>query len=431
MADTVAGIEAAVSAEIDQTQGVVDGVTGQIQDLPTKLTSLAKTMFIPTAPNLDDLAYSGSTLSKINAGIPTLGNLTLPQADTSLTYLAADYSDKISTSRLESEKAKFINSVLSGMIDPAGIKVSFIYRDPLASGLNGDGGSPVIMLIEGQVLSGMSGYLVLDDAWASDSFSMGQERDAVELERASVKVQEKWSALGYDSPPGMLGQEITNAHQTYLDNKLKQSQGLGIKQYDASFAFRQAMISAATGIAGAALSHANSVQNRALDAAKSVALFAISQYNLLVSRWENKIALAKLPVDVAVENLKLEVEKEELAATNTVETYKLRAVKFARDSQKYKNDLSYLRETIKQFSHQLGLAEVNDRVMLMNDSITLHEKEMKARISLQLAHMALQSFAQTMSTEIHAVAAGGKVYSNAISSSNNSIATLVTLDNIG
>jgi hypothetical protein len=432
---TVADIESAVSAEISQTQGIVDNVTGQIEDLLAKLNSLSSTMFIPTAPNLSDLSYPGDTESKIKSGfgVPDIPSSisSPPQADTSLTYLASDYERKIDVSKLDLEKNKFISAATSGMINPSSIKVSFLYQDPLAPALSGDGGSPIIMIIKGTVLAGMSGYLVLDDLWAADSFAIGQERDAIELERASVKAQNKWSGLGYDGAPGMLAGEITDAHQLYLDNKLKQSQGLGIKQYDASFAFRQAMLAAATSIAGTALSHANGVQNRALDAAKSVVRFAIDQYNLLVSRWANKVEIAKLPVDVAVENLKLSVEKEGLAASDSVETYKLRAYKFAIDTQKYKNDLTFYRETLRQFSQTLGLAETNDRVVLMNDSITLKEAEVSARISLQLARMALQSFAETMSSQIHAIAAGGKVYSNAISSANNAIATLVTLDNFG
>jgi hypothetical protein len=229
----------------------------------------------------------------------------------------------------------------------------------------------------------------------------------------------------------MLAGDITDAHQSYLDNKLKQSMELGIKQYDTSFAFRQTMLSAAMSIAGAALTHANNVQNRALDAAKSVVKFAIDQYNLIISRWQNRVEIAKLPLDVAVENLKLQVEKQTLIGSDTVETYRLRAIEFAQKTQKFRNDITFYQTRLRQFSQELGLMEVNDRVAIMNDSITLKESEMRARVSLQQAKMALQSFSESMSTQIYATAHGGKVYSNAIASSQNAIATLVTLGDFG
>jgi hypothetical protein len=435
MSDTVAAIEAEVTTELTQTQTVVTAAVNQVANLLTQLNSLMRTLFIPNATDLSGLSYPGTTASQINSGlsVPDLpsGLGQPPQADTSITYLSGDYAQSIDATTALQQKDNFIASVMAGMPDVSKINIKFAYQDPLAASVTGDGGSDVIILVEDQILSGVAGYLVLDDSWATDAFNIGSERDAVELERASVKIQRKYAALGYSRPPGRMAREITDAHQAYLDAKAKASRELGIKQYSTSFEFRQAMIASATAVAGEALSHANSVQSRALDAVKSVARFAIDQYNLIVARWQNAIEIKKLPVDVAVENLKLQVEKTTLEAMGAADIVELNVIKFDRDSQKYRNSLSFFRDTLRQFSYQLGLAETNDRVAIMNDEITLKEVEMRARVSLELAKNSIQSLAETMSSEIHAIAAGGKIYSNAIASANGALATLVTLQNAG
>lgn len=431
MSDTVAAIEASVSEQISTSEAISSSVAGQIDDLATALLSISNTMYIPSGTALDALSYIAEAESRAKElGIPDLPTDidALPVADTSVTYLAADYADKIDVSLLQAEREKFIAAALNG-IKPSDVAVQFVYQDPLS--VDGDGGSAVILLVDDMILRGMAGYLVLTDDWAQDSFDTGKARDAIELEKASVQVQNKWSALGYDSAPGMLGSDIQTAHQTYIDNKTKQSRELGIRQYDTSIAFRQAMLSAAVTVAGDAINHANNVQNRALDAAKSVVRLSIDLYNLLVARWQNRVEIAKLPVDVAVENLKLDVDKAEVEAHGETDEYRLRLLKFEQESQNYRVILQTYRDTLRKFSQDLGLAEINDRIQMANEGSALHEKIMKAHVSLELAKESIQAMAETMSSEMTAVGAGGRFYGSAIASSNNAVATLVTLGNSG
>ena len=431
MSDTVAAIEASVSEQIATSEAISSSVAGQIDDLATALLSISNTMYIPSGTALDALSYIAEAESRAkDLNLPDLPTDidALPVADTSVTYLAADYADKIDVSALQAERDRFIAAALNG-IKPSDVAVQFVYQDPLS--VVGDGGSAVILLVDDMILRGMAGYLVLTDDWAQDSFDIGKARDAIELEKVSVQVQNKWSALGYDSAPGMLGADIQTAHQAYIDNKTKQSRELGIRQYDTSFAFRQAMLSAAVTVAGDAINHANNVQNRALDAAKSVVRLSIDLYNLLVARWQNRVEIAKLPVDVAVENLKLDVDKAEIEAHGETDEYRLRLLKFEQESQNYRVILQTYRDTLRKFSQDLGLAEINDRIQMANEGSALHEKIMKAHVSLELAKESIQAMAETMSSEMTAVGAGGRFYGSAIASSNNAVATLVTLGNSG
>lgn len=433
MSDTVAAIEASVSEQIATSEAISSSVAGKIDDLATALLSISKTMYIPGGSNLENLVYESEAESRAkDLGLPELptdiDSGAIPIADTSVTYLAADYADKIDVSALQAERDRFIAVALNG-IKPSQVNVQFVYRDPLS--VVGDGGSDVILLVDDMILRGMAGYLVLTDDWARDSFDTGKARDAIELEKASVAVQNKWSALGYDSAPGMLGADIQTAHQTYIDNKTKQSREIGIRQYDTSFAFRQAMLSAAITVASDAINHANNVQNRSLDAAKSVVRLSIDLYNLLVARWQNRVEIAKLPVDVAVENLKLDVDKAEIEAHGETDEYRLRLLKFEQESQNYRVLLQTFRDTLRKFSQDLGLAEINDRIQMENEGITLQENIMKAHVSLELAKESMQAMAETMSSRMTAVGAGGTFYGSAIASSNNAVATLVTLGNSG
>lgn len=239
-----------------------DSPTVQYPDLPT-----APSLTLPNAPDLPDISLPTAPLLDVPTfdGTDPEAGLTLTPPSDLFLYNEEEYSSALKDAVYDKIKTDMLTLQASG-----------------ADGLGSD---------------------VEQALW-----DRGRSRLEDELDRTHQDLAAQWAARGFPMPPGMLAaqqaqQQVEhNKRLTDLDRDITTEQAR-LAQQKAEFTVQQGL-----NLEKMLIDHTNAVNQRAFEAARSVAEYALAEYDARVKTYQARIQ--KLAQDVAVFNA--EVQKANL-----------------------------------------------------------------------------------------------------------------------
>jgi hypothetical protein len=142
-----------------------------------------------------------------------------------------------------------------------------------------------------------------------------RERDDKDYVEAATKLDSRWSGRNFSLPDGVL----TELHQSLIEDdknqRTERSRDILIKQAELAQTNTHFAITSSLALEQLELNHANEVNNRALEAAKSAVELGIAFHNLKISDFNIQLERAKL--QAVEQGSRLEAEKLRLEAYRT------------------------------------------------------------------------------------------------------------------
>jgi hypothetical protein len=210
-----------------------------------------------------------------------------------------------------------------------------------------------------------------------------RERDNKDYEEASTKVDSKWSGRGFSLPDGVLVEAQRDLIVDDRNQRIERSRDILIKQADLAQVNTHFALTSSMNLEQLELNHANEVNNRALEAAKSVMEFGIAFHNLKITDYN--IQLERYKAQIVEQNGRLAAEKLRL------EAYRMQLLEVEAKSSLDKDLLSEYNLDLERYDKQLKLFTAEQSAVtialgieeLKIDLYKAHIDDHRARISAQ------------------------------------------------
>jgi hypothetical protein len=239
------------------------------------------------------------------------------------------------------------------------------------------------------------------------------------------KLADASAAFGWDLPQGSLKATVDKALMEYYDKKQDTSLAIFIKQFESSFQNNQFSLTTSLQYESMMLAHFEAIENRALQAARSVTELGIAIYNAYVLRYNAYLAAIKMQMDVSFETARIQTQVESLQLQVFLGNITLYRTNVDAILEKIKTLAHVYGVDIQKYSADLGLSEAKGRILEKQQEYVLQEQEDNLKMALEAAKANLQAYIELAQIQIHAATAGGQIWSQTIAGALNAINTLV------
>jgi hypothetical protein len=238
----------------------------------------------PTAPTLPTRQYPDSPTESLPS-VPTLRDLTLPDAP-SMIEIAFTGSLPAALESAPSATFRFTeNDYASTLLDKINERL-LLFISGFSTGLSPD--------VEQQI------------------WDRARRRTSIAVRRLKAQNERYWSAAGWDMPGGDLQNKNYEAEQEAVNQDITESRSIAIAQADLEQKNLQFSFTTATQIETILIQHADTVQQRAFEAAKYAIQAAIELYGLRVTEFNANIEAYKAQAQVYRDRIQGELAKVEL-----------------------------------------------------------------------------------------------------------------------
>jgi hypothetical protein len=307
-------------------------------------------------PFVDDVMNAVAPNEAVPDKLANIGDYTIPSPPS---IVVADFGDPIPTFDLILPELEF------SYVEPI---YSSALKDALTTKLLSD------------VENGGTG---LSEAVEDAIWERTRERDDKDYVEAATKLDSRWGGKGFSLPDGVL----TELHQGLIEDdrnqRTERSRDILIKQAELAQTNTHFAITSSLALEQLELNHANEVNNRALEAAKTAIELGIAFHNLKITDFNIQLERAKL--QALEQSSRIEGEKLRLEAYRT-ELLEVQA-KSALDKDimaEYNLDLERYEKLIRLFTAEQGavttaLGIEGLKISLYKENINDH----KARLDAQ------------------------------------------------
>lgn len=127
-----------------------------------------------------------------------------------------------------------------------------------------------------------------------------------------------WAARGFSLPDGVIATQVQELGKRFTDAREQASRDVAIESFKVANENTKFFLQTGLTLEELELNHANNVQNRALQAQRSVVEFGIALFNAKITEFNTRLAryqakATEVQTRIAVQGLKLEQYKNELA----------------------------------------------------------------------------------------------------------------------
>jgi hypothetical protein len=238
----------------------------------------------PTAPTLPTRQYPDSPTESLPS-VPALRDLILPDAP-SMIDIAFTGSLPAALESAPSATFRFTESdYASTLLDKINERL-LLFISGFSTGLSPD--------VEQQI------------------WDRARRRTSIAVRRLKAQNERYWSAAGWDMPGGDIQNKNYEAEQEAVNQDITESRSIAIAQADLEQKNLQFSFTTATQIETILIQHADTVQQRAFEAAKYAIQAAIELYGLRVTEFNANIEAYKAQAQVYRDRIQGELAKVEL-----------------------------------------------------------------------------------------------------------------------
>jgi hypothetical protein len=221
----------------------------------------------------------------------------------------------------------------------------------------------------------------------ADEQALVQRARDRETEATLMRVDEagrSMAARGFPLPPGELSIHIDRAYQEHQGKMSSVSREIFIEQSKRFVENRRFTIEQARQLETVLIGFHNSVQERALNAAKATQELAILVYNALVARYRTRLEAAKITSDVQLQRVQVDLARAQAA----IELYRGQIAAYDAN----------LRQLIEPLRLQVELyrADIDGNRALMDGTVaraSLQQKVIEATVqqNIQISNLAIEN----------------------------------------
>lgn len=382
-----------VSTSISEVQLFLDGLKALVNGLPLPYVGNIQGLFLPAPidvtapqPTRPDMTVATPTppsafqVSDINIdNIPSIDPITLPQIG-SFSYAERDYVSPLNAAMV----AKLIDYVINGS----------------------DG---------------------LDPKWEEDMIVRNLRRDEKANQVEIEKLSDIAAAFGWDLPQGSLKATVDKVIMDYYDKKQDQSLAIFIKQFESSFQNNQFSLTTSLQYESMMIAHFEAIENRALQAARSVTEMGVLIYNAYVSRYNMYLQAIKMQMDLSFEKARTQIAVEGLQLQVFLGNINLYKINFDNLLARIQTLAHVYGVDVQKYSADVSLSEAKGRIVERQQEFAQADLTTNLHMALERAKTNLQAYIEFANIQVHAATAGGHIWSQTVAGALNAINSLVHL----
>jgi hypothetical protein len=362
---------------------------------------------LPQAPTLTAVApeerdiAAPAPFNKTAPSAPTLGTHHYPDEPTEVIPLAPTIRELLLPDAPSTVDVAFTGILPSALSAAPSTQFTFSEQDYA---------SALLSKINSRLLELISGFSTgLDPQVEQQIWDRLRRRTSAATRRLKTQVTRAWSAAGWDMPGGDLQNKIYEAEQESVNQDISDSREIAIAQADLEQKNFQFALTTANQIEGILIQHADTVQQRAFEAAKYSVQAAIELYGLKVTEYNANIEAYKAQAQVYRDRIqgelaKIEVYKAQLEGQKLIGDLNQQDVSIYREQinavlavyELYKSRLESVKTRmqgdellLKQFEYQINAfsAEIQAKALeynnykIANDAELTRTERYKARLA--------------------------------------------------
>ena len=401
---TLAEVQAAVAAQYKQTSTIVDTSIAEVQSFLDGLKAIVNGLALPYIDNIQGLF------------LPAPIDVTAPQPTRpDMTVATPTLQDPFQVAAIEISDIPAIDTITLPQIGA----FSYAERD-YVSPLNA---AMVAKLID-YVINGSDG---LDPNWEQDMINRNLTRDEKMTQLEIEKLADSAAAFGWDLPQGSLKATVDKALMDYYDKKQDQSLSIFIKQFESSFQNNQFSLTTSLQYEGMMIAHFEAIENRALQAARSVTELGIAIYNAYVSRYNVYLQTIKMQMDISFERARTRIAVEGLKLQVFLGNINIYKINFDALLSRIQTLAHVYGVDVQKYSADISLSEAKGRILERQQEFSQADLTTNLHIALERAKTNLQAYIELANIQIHAATAGGNIWSQTVAGALNAVNSLVHL----
>jgi hypothetical protein len=401
---TLAEVQTAVAAQYKQTTDIVNTSIAEVQSFLTGLKAIVNGLALPYIDNIIGLYF------------PAPIDVTAPQPTRpDMTVATPTPPDPFQVAAINIADIPAIDPITLPQIGA----FSYAERD-YVSPLNA---AMVAKLID-YVINGSDG---LDPNWEQDMINRNLTRDEKMTQLEIEKIADSAAAFGWDLPQGSLKATIDKALMDYYDKKQDQSLTIFIKQFESSFQNNQFSLTTSLQYEGMMIAHFEAIENRALQAARSVTELGIAIYNAYVSRYNVYLQAIKMQMDISFERARTQIQVEGLQLQVFLGNINLYKINFDALLSRIQTLAHVYGVDVQKYSADISLSEAKGRIVERQQEFSQADLTTNLHIALERAKTNLQAYIELANIQIHAATAGGNIWSQTVAGALNAVNSLVHL----
>ena len=401
---TLAEVQAAVAAQYKQTSTIVDTSIAEVQSFLDGLKAIVNGLALPYVDNIQGLF------------LPAPIDVTAPQPTRpDMTVATPTLQDPFQVAAIEISDIPAIDTITLPQIGA----FSYAERD-YVSPLNA---AMVAKLID-YVINGSDG---LDPNWEQDMINRNLTRDEKMTQLEIEKLADSAAAFGWDLPQGSLKATVDKALMDYYDKKQDQSLSIFIKQFESSFQNNQFSLTTSLQYEGMMIAHFEAIENRALQAARSVTELGIAIYNAYVSRYNVYLQTIKMQMDISFERARTRIAVEGLKLQVFLGNINIYKINFDALLSRIQTLAHVYGVDVQKYSADISLSEAKGRILERQQEFSQADLTTNLHIALERAKTNLQAYIELANIQIHAATAGGNIWSQTVAGALNAVNSLVHL----
>ena len=401
---TLDQVQALVTAQYNQTRSIVDTSLSEVQSFLDGLKAIINNLALPYVDDIHGLF------------LPAPIDITAPQPTRpDMTVTTPNPPAPFQVSSIDIENIPTIDPITLPQIGA----FSYAERD-YVSPLN----TAMVAKLIDYIINGSDG---LDPKWEDDMMTRNLVREEKMTQLEIEKLADASAAFGWDLPQGSLKATVDKALMEYYDKKQDTSLAIFIKQFESSFQNNQFSLTTSLQYEGMMIAHFEAIENRALQAARSVTELGVMIYNAYVARYSMYLQAIKMQMDVSFERARTQIAVDGLQLQVFLGNINLYKINFDNLLARIQTLAHVYGVDIQKYTADISLSEAKGRIVERQQEFAQADLTTNLHLALERAKSNLQAYIELANIHIYASTAGGHIWSQTVAGALNAINSLVHL----